>query len=49
MPEYKAVHIEKKNLKKFAEDFCTVYNKAWAKHEGNKQLNKEVAFKMFKQ
>ncbi len=46
-PEYKAIHIKKKELKKFATDFSTVYNKAWARHEGNKQLNKDVAYKMF--
>jgi len=48
LPEFSAVHIRKNNLKKFADDFCEVYNKAWSKHEGNKQMNKEVAFKMFK-
>jgi len=48
LPEFSAVHIKKNNLKKFANDFCEVYNKAWSKHEGNKQMNKEVAFKMFK-
>ena len=47
LPEYAIAHIKKNNLKKFADDFCTVYNKAWAKHEGNKQLNKDVAYKMF--
>jgi hypothetical protein len=47
LPEYLVAHIKKNNLKKFADDFCTVYNKAWAKHEGNKQLNKDVAYKMF--
>ena len=46
--EFKAIHIRKKQLQKFAIDFSIVYNKAWAKHEGNKQLNKEVAYKMFK-
>ena len=35
-------------MRKFAVDFSIVYNKAWASHEGNKQLNKEVAYKMFK-
>jgi hypothetical protein len=45
--EFSVRHVKKNNLKKFADDFCTVYNKAWASHEGNKQLNKEVAFKMF--
>ncbi|MGZ4049644.1 MAG: hypothetical protein ACXVNN_09790 [Bacteroidia bacterium] len=47
-PEYKTIHIRKNQLKKFATDFSIVYNKAWAKHEGNKQLNKEVTYKMFK-
>lgn len=48
LPEYKVEHIKKNNLRKFANDFCIVYNKAWASHEGNKQLNNEVAYKMFK-
>lgn len=47
-PEFKAIHIRKKQLQKFATDFSMVYNKAWANHEGNKQLNKELAYKMFK-
>jgi hypothetical protein len=46
-PDFKAAHIKKSHLGKFASDFCTVYNKAWASHEGNKQLKKEVALKMF--
>jgi len=49
LPGYSVVHIRKKNLRKFADDFCAVYNKAWAMHEGNKQMNNEVAFKMFQQ
>jgi hypothetical protein len=48
LPEFSVVHVRKNNLKKFADDFCEVYNKAWSRHEGNKQMNKEVAFKMFK-
>ncbi len=48
MPEFKAMRINKKELAKFSADFTTVYNNAWAKHEGNKQLSKEVALKMFK-
>lgn len=48
-PEYKAIHINKKQIEKFATDFSIVYNKAWAKHEGNKELNKNVAIKMFKE
>ncbi|HVZ97921.1 MAG TPA: hypothetical protein VG847_13660 [Chitinophagaceae bacterium] len=47
-PEYRAVHVKKNQLKKFSEDFTIVYNKAWAKHEGNKELNKNVAYSMFK-
>ncbi len=48
LPDYTASHINKNNLQKFANDFCLVYNKAWASHEGNKQLTNEVALKMFK-
>ncbi|MEO7961343.1 MAG: hypothetical protein ABIR19_07345 [Ginsengibacter sp.] len=48
LPEYKAIQIDKKQLQKFSSDFCTVYNKAWANHEGNKSLSKEIAFKLFK-
>ncbi|MEO5650757.1 MAG: hypothetical protein ABIR03_12650 [Ginsengibacter sp.] len=46
-PDFKAAHIKKNQLEKFATDFCKVYNKAWASHEGNKQLNDKVALKMF--
>ncbi|MEO7800427.1 MAG: hypothetical protein ABIR81_00425 [Ginsengibacter sp.] len=45
---YKAVHFKNSQLVKFAADFSTVYNLAWASHEGNKQISKEVAVKMFK-
>ena len=47
-PAFKAIHIRKRQLRKFAIGFSIVYNKAWASHEGNKQLNKDVAYKMFK-
>ena len=47
LPEYSIIHINKKNLKKYSDEFCIVYNDAWAKHEGNKQLSKDVAYKMF--
>ncbi|HEY5367385.1 MAG TPA: hypothetical protein VIJ75_00210 [Hanamia sp.] len=47
LPEFSVRHIKKNNMEKFANDFCIVYNKAWASHEGNKQMNKEVALKMF--
>jgi hypothetical protein len=44
--DYKAVHIRKNELKKFAIDFSLVYNEAWANHEGNKVLSAELALKM---
>lgn len=33
-PNYTFRHIEKNKLKKYAEDFRTVYNDAWARHPG---------------
>ncbi len=39
--------ISKKQLPKFAADFTTVYNKAWAGHGGLKQLSVEQVMLMF--
>lgn len=36
-----ARHIDKKDLPKYASDFATIYNKAWAGHAGMKQISKE--------
>jgi hypothetical protein len=47
-PEFKAVQVRKKNLDKYARDFVTVYNKAWAKHEGNKEMTNDQAVKLFR-
>lgn len=47
-PAFSACYIDKKNLQKFATDFTTVYNKAWAGHGGMKELKKEQAILMFK-
>ncbi len=44
---YTAKHIKKNELEKFAKDFATVYNKAWAGHGGLKQLEEKVVLKMF--
>ena len=33
-PDYKIVNINKKELDKFAQDFCDIYNKAWGGHKG---------------
>ena len=46
-PDLSARHIDKSNLKKYAGDFTTVYNKAWAGHGGLKELKREVVEKMF--
>ncbi|MEI9911849.1 MAG: hypothetical protein WDO71_20720 [Bacteroidota bacterium] len=35
-------------MEKFADDFTTVYNKAWAGHGGLKELDRKVVIKMFK-
>ncbi len=45
--EYKAVHARKKDLKKYAHDFSVIYNKAWARHGGGKEISPEMAEKMF--
>lgn len=46
-PNYKAVHIKANNLEKFARDFTTVYNKAWAGHGGLKLMEERTVLKMF--
>jgi hypothetical protein len=40
--------IKKDQLEKFAGDFVTVYNKAWAGHGGLKQMEKKQVLLMFK-
>jgi hypothetical protein len=50
-PDFKARYINKNHLEKFAADFTTVYNKAWAGHGGLKELNKNhvlISFKKIK-
>jgi hypothetical protein len=42
-PNYSFKHIEKKHLDKYAEDFRYVFNKAWAKHLGVREIYKEQA------
>ncbi|MFN8264784.1 MAG: hypothetical protein U0T11_01865 [Chitinophagaceae bacterium] len=46
-PNYKAVHMKADQLEKFAKDFTTVYNKAWAGHGGLKQMEERTVVKMF--
>ena len=38
-PGYSFKHIRKKEMEKFAEDFRTIYNKAWGKHAGVKEIS----------
>ncbi len=47
-PDFSSKLIKKNELEKFALDFTTVYNKAWAGHGGLKQLTKEQVLIMFK-
>lgn len=47
-PNYSSRHINKNQLAKFAGDFTTVYNKAWAGHGGLKELKKDQVLMMFK-
>jgi len=47
-PGFNAMHIKKNQLEKFAGDFATVYNKAWAGHGGLKQMSKEQVVLLFK-
>lgn len=42
-PNYSFKHMDKKDLKKFTEDFRQVYNKGWAKHEGVKEMSEAQA------
>lgn len=41
-------HLHKSNLEKYAKDFATVYNKAWAGHGGLKEMPYEQVLIMFK-
>lgn len=45
-PDYEFTWVKKNNLEKYAEDFRTVYNASWGKHDGFKQMTKEQAMKI---
>ncbi|KAA9339882.1 hypothetical protein F0P96_04495 [Hymenobacter busanensis] len=47
-PRYSFRHMRKREWKRYAQDFRTIYNKAWTKHEGVKAMSAEVAEKLFK-
>jgi hypothetical protein len=46
-PDFSSSHIRKNQLPKFALDFTTIYNKAWAGHGGLKQMSKEQVLLLF--
>lgn len=45
---FKAVHLDKKNLDKFIQDFVTVYNSSWASHGGGKTMGLSQGRLIFK-
>ncbi|UJP66208.1 hypothetical protein [Mongoliitalea daihaiensis] len=45
-PDFEVKHLKKKSLSAFAEDLATVYNAAWAQHEGNKEIKPAHALKL---
>lgn len=46
--DYRAEHLKRNKLEKYARDFATVYNKAWAGHGGLKQIDHKIVLQMFK-
>lgn len=47
-PDYSARHVKLSQLSKYAGDFATVYNAAWAQHGEAKEITKEQVEKLFK-
>lgn len=47
-PAYRAVHYQKSQMQKFAEDFTTIHNKAWRLHGEGRDTTVEEALKEFK-
>ena len=48
-PLFSFQHIKKNQLPKFAEDFRYIYNKAWAKHSGVREMPKAQAMSIMNQ
>ncbi|MBX9735061.1 MAG: hypothetical protein K2X37_13465 [Chitinophagaceae bacterium] len=46
-PGYSAQHVNLSELDKYAGDFATVYNAAWAQHGEAKEITKEQVVKLF--
>jgi len=47
-PDYQARHLHLNQLEKFAQDFVTIYNAAWAQHGEAKAITFEQIMKLFK-
>ena len=47
-PLYHCEHINKKQLEKYAEDFRTIYNSAWKRHDNFKGMTKEQSMSVMK-
>jgi hypothetical protein len=45
---FEARYIRRNEIEKFAHDFCVVYNRAWAQHEGNKTMEEKTARRIFR-
>ncbi len=46
--DYHAKHLDKSNLEKYAQDFVTIYNSAWAQHGEAKAITLDQIMKLFK-
>ena len=46
--EYQARHLDPNQLEKYAQDFVTIYNAAWAQHGEAKAITLEQILKLFK-
>lgn len=47
-PDYQAKHAKLNEIEKYAKDFATVYNLAWAQHGEAKEISNEQVLKLFK-
>ena len=47
-PAFEARYLKIGQMDKIIDDFCEVYNAAWAQHEGNKTMKRETARKIMR-
>jgi hypothetical protein len=48
-PDFRFDYLHLNNMEKYAEDFRTIYNKAWSKHSGVREMPKIQAISIMKQ